>query len=117
MYSKGGGKNGNHACIDASTNISGVSYLALQVFQQSQLRYFTHTTDATSLLQTKQFVHLPSINLLTVISPPMVTAMGLELSEGDFEVFTQLKKIVSQLLGATKDYGKRKRGQGNELDN
>ncbi|KIL60987.1 hypothetical protein M378DRAFT_61343, partial [Amanita muscaria Koide BX008] len=50
LYSRSGGKNGKHCSIAESSNISAVSYCAVQLFEYTHGRQFHHTPIATSRL-------------------------------------------------------------------
>jgi hypothetical protein len=55
MYSKTGGKNGKHAAITQSSNISAVSYIGLQLFENVINRQFRAIPEATALFQTRLY--------------------------------------------------------------
>ncbi|KAF8225333.1 hypothetical protein L208DRAFT_1050423, partial [Tricholoma matsutake] len=48
IYSKTGGKNRKHAGITDASNISAVSYLAVQVFEHMHGHIFCDHPDATA---------------------------------------------------------------------
>ena len=64
LYSKTGGKNGKHAAVTESSNISGLSYVGLQVFKNMLNCQFQPTPEGTALFQTWQFALVPPISVL-----------------------------------------------------
>ncbi|KAF8225197.1 hypothetical protein L208DRAFT_1075454, partial [Tricholoma matsutake] len=48
IYSKTGGKNGKHAAITDTSNISAISYLGVQVFKHMHGCLFQDHPDATA---------------------------------------------------------------------
>jgi hypothetical protein len=97
IYSKTGGKNGKHTAVTDASNISVVSYLAIQVFEHMHGCQFWEHPDATANFQTKQFTILSSYAFLSLLSStPKTVPTGLELALKDAEQFRQL------LLGESK---------------
>ncbi|KAJ7258599.1 hypothetical protein C8J57DRAFT_1073662, partial [Mycena rebaudengoi] len=93
---KGGGKHGKHEPVTDSTIVTAVSYVSGQVFEHLHAALFRSIPTETAMLQTKQFCHLPSINLLCLLSKaPKITPTGLELLPEDSDRF---KKLVGGLL-------------------
>ena len=91
IYSKTGGKNGKHAGVTDASNISAVSYLAVQVFEHMHGRIFRDHPDATATFQTKQFALLSSNAFLCLLSSmPKTIPMGLELDQKDAEQFMEM---------------------------
>ena len=91
IYSKTGGKNGKHAGVTDASNISAVSYLAVQVFEHMHGRIFRDHPDATATFQTKQFALLSSNAFLCLLSStPKTIPMGLELDQKDAEKFMEM---------------------------
>ncbi|KAJ6613242.1 hypothetical protein B0H10DRAFT_1806002, partial [Mycena sp. CBHHK59/15] len=91
LYSKGGGKHGKHEPVTESSIITAISYISVQVFEHQYAAQFRSTPTATAMLQTKQFAHLPSINILCLLSkPPKVLPTGLELALEDADRFKKL---------------------------
>ncbi|KAF8218464.1 hypothetical protein L208DRAFT_1014414, partial [Tricholoma matsutake] len=50
FYSKTGGKHGKHSSITEASNISTISYIAVQLFEFMHGRQFRHTPELTSCL-------------------------------------------------------------------
>ncbi|KAF8237094.1 hypothetical protein L208DRAFT_1071666, partial [Tricholoma matsutake] len=50
FYSKTGGKHGKHSSITEASNISTISYIAVQLFEFMHGRQFRHTPESTSCL-------------------------------------------------------------------
>ena len=64
LYSKTGGKNGKHGSVSESSNISAISYMAVQAFEHIQ---FCSVPAATAIFQTRQFLLLSSMHFLTLL--------------------------------------------------
>jgi hypothetical protein len=103
FYSKTGGKNGKHCSITESSNISAISYIAVQLFEFMHGRQFRQTPEATARLQTRQFALLASISFLSILSSrPKIHSMTgtLELTVEDTELFNTLNHSVPKFRGA-----------------
>ena len=101
IYSETGGKNGKHAAVTDASNISAVSYLAVQVFKHMHGRQFREHPDATANFQTKQFAFLSSYAFLSLLSStPKTVPTGLELALKDAEQFRQLLLGESKFMNA-----------------
>lgn len=111
LYSKTGGKNGKHAAVTESSNISGLSYVGLQVFENMVNRRFRPTPEGTALFQTWQFALVPSISVLCVLhrSPIVGTAHDIEVSVEDSQIFRGLRAGKDRVLLALKQLRKRKK--------
>ncbi|KIJ16759.1 hypothetical protein PAXINDRAFT_46775, partial [Paxillus involutus ATCC 200175] len=48
VYSKGGGKNGKHGAVNSVDHVAAISYVEVQIYQQSFLHQFRAVTDATA---------------------------------------------------------------------
>ncbi|KAJ7034214.1 hypothetical protein C8F04DRAFT_1350091 [Mycena alexandri] len=118
MHSKGGGKYGTHHPVTDSTNISAVSKISVQVFEQLHGNQFRAIPTATAILQTKQFGHILPDNFLCLLSAaPKVVATGLELGAEDSERFRKLSQGLSKFNAAMILFRKRGKKQGgNEVD-
>jgi uncharacterized membrane protein len=115
LYSKTGGKQGKHESISDSSNICAVSNIAVQIFEYVHARQFRSIPEATSILQTKQFALLGSISFLCLLSStPVVTAIGMELTQEDTEHFKILYAAESNFKEAM--CLSRKRGRGKQND-
>ncbi|KAJ7263477.1 hypothetical protein C8J57DRAFT_1070505 [Mycena rebaudengoi] len=112
LYSKGGGKNGRHKPVTESPMITAISYLSVEVFENHHATVFSIPT-ATSFLRTKQFAHIPSNNLLCVLSQtPKPLPTGLSLFPEDAERFKILQRGVTKFHKAMVLF--RKRGKNEE---
>jgi hypothetical protein len=60
LHSKGGGKHGKHEGITESTTITAISYASVQVYEHFHGAHFHDIPEATALLRTRQFAHIPS---------------------------------------------------------
>ncbi|KAJ7239510.1 hypothetical protein C8J57DRAFT_1528161 [Mycena rebaudengoi] len=81
--------------VSPSSFFSVISYLSVEVFEHHHATVFSIPT-ATSFLRTKQFAHIPSINLLSVLSKtPTLLPTGLSLFSEDAERFKILQKGVT----------------------
>ena len=110
-----GGKNGKHAAVADASNISAVSYLAVQVFEHMHGRLFREHPDATVNFRTKQFAFLASHTFLCLLSStPKVVPTGLEVTRQDAEKFMQMSSEENKLRVAIRLC--RKRGQMPDLD-
>ena len=67
LYSKTGGKNGKHSSVSESSNISALSYLAVQAFEHMYAQQFRSIPAATAIFQTRQFIQISAINFLTLL--------------------------------------------------
>jgi len=115
IYSKTGGKNGKHAAVTDASNISAVSYLAIQVFEHMHGRIFREHPDATATFQAKQFALLASNSFLCLLSSiPKTMSTGLELTQKDAEQFGKMLSEESKFMDAMRLF--RKRGQTSYLD-
>jgi hypothetical protein len=114
FYSKTGGKHGKHGSITEASNISAISYVAVQLFEFMHGRQFRHTPESTSRLQTRQFALLPAMMFLTLLSSsPKVNAQSgtLELTLEDSNRFKTLDSGAAKFKDAMKL--SRKRGKRN----
>jgi uncharacterized membrane protein len=110
LYSKAGGKDGKHADKTESSNITAVSYLAVQVFQHNVARQFSVFTMMP--FQTKQFLHLPPHQFLCLVESTVRITPGSSFVEISLEDLTRffcaLEAGQKQLEVALKAFGKRK---------
>ncbi|KAF8150905.1 hypothetical protein B0H34DRAFT_156021 [Crassisporium funariophilum] len=117
LYSKTGGKNGKHSSVTESSNISAISYLAVQVFKHMYAQQFRSIPAATAIFQTRQFTQLSAINFLTLLDykgSSQNQGSNLELSFEDLTRFRTLQKANKQLQAALKLSRKRGRDSDNE---
>jgi hypothetical protein len=98
MYAKTGGANSKNEWVSSTTNICAVSKVAVQVFEYSHGRHFTSKPTKTALLGVHQFSHLPSSNVLTLLSskPRDINKAGFDLSENDLDLFRRLDSNQSR---------------------
>ena len=111
LYSKTGGKNGKHAAVTESSNISGLSYVGLQLFENMLNRQFRPIPEGTALFQTWQFALVPPISILCVLhrSPVVDKAYGIEVSIEDGQVFRGLRAGKDRVLLALKQLRKHRK--------
>jgi hypothetical protein len=114
LYSKTGGKNGKHAAVTDASNISAISYMAVQVFEHMHGRQFREHPDATAMFRTKQFALLASNAFLCLISTPKTVPNGVELSQQEANQYAQLLSGEKKFNDAMRLM--RKRGQASRLD-
>ncbi|KLO09998.1 hypothetical protein SCHPADRAFT_819503 [Schizopora paradoxa] len=98
LYSKGGGKNGKHADVDAVEHLAGASYISVQVFEHSHVRSFRNIPDDFRNLTVYEFAHLPSLQFLALLANPIKeTKTGIEISVGDANFWTLLSKWTATI--------------------
>jgi hypothetical protein len=111
MYSKTGGKNGKHAAISTTTNISATSRLAVQLFEHITDRQFRIYPSLTSPFQAKGFGLIAPASFLTTLSQPgtapIMTATSIQISQVDGAVFRKLKAGHSKFQDAAKSFKER----------
>lgn len=116
MNAKGGGKYGKHEPVTDSTNISALSKISVQVFENLHGAQFRSIPTATAVLQTKQFGHIPPIAFLCLLSAtPKVSPTGLELAQQDsdrFKSFSRELKKFNEAMILFRKRGKRKAAAG-----
>ncbi|KAF8914999.1 hypothetical protein CPB85DRAFT_1218308, partial [Mucidula mucida] len=104
MYKRTGGKNTKHKAITKADSITTVSYFGAQLFQFYQGQFFSNLS---TILRTKQFGHLFSIEVIAVLSEvPAKSKAGLELSDKDMLMYSGLKNKLAKLILGIKDYNK-----------
>ena len=105
LYSKTGGKNGKHSSVSESSNISAISYMAVQVFEHMYARQFRSVPAAMAIFQTRQFLLLSALHFLMLLdykeSSQQQTSI-LEPSPADLNRFRTLQKVDKQLQAAFK---------------
>jgi hypothetical protein len=111
MYAKTGGTNSKNEWVSSTSNICAVSKVSVQVFECVHGRHFTAKPTKTATLNTHQFAHLPSSNILTLLfsKPQNIEKSGFDLSEADFQLFRQLdsKEGRKAIKAAMKTFRKR----------
>ncbi|KAJ7320998.1 hypothetical protein DFH08DRAFT_713262, partial [Mycena albidolilacea] len=91
MHSKGGGKYGKHEPVTDSSNISALSKISVQMFENLHGAQFRSIPSATAVVQTKQFAHIPPIHFLCLLSAPArLIPTGIELIQEDAVRFKTL---------------------------
>ncbi|KAJ7814859.1 hypothetical protein B0H13DRAFT_2242659 [Mycena leptocephala] len=83
MHSKGGGKAGKHEPVTDSSNISALSKISVQLFENLHGAQFRSIPASTAMLHAKQFAHIPPINFLK--RGKRLTAGGGDDVEGEDE--------------------------------
>ncbi|EEB89046.1 hypothetical protein MPER_12908, partial [Moniliophthora perniciosa FA553] len=68
MYSKGGGKHGKHSAVTTSSNVSALSYVAVQLFEHTYGGRFKAIPSFTSGFQVHGFSLIPSWAFLSTTS-------------------------------------------------
>lgn len=118
IYVKSAGANGKHGSVAEVQRIAQASYIACQVFEHKTADQFLAIPEATSLLGTAQFAHLPSHAFLYALSPsPSVQGNGdLTLSPGSSMLFRTLNAALAQVQLAMKLFGKRNAKADTQLD-
>jgi hypothetical protein len=117
LYSKTGGKNGKHAAVTDSSNISAVSYIGVQVFEHMYGRQFRVIPEATAPFLTKQFALLPPISFLCSLSSLPVIPLNsnhLELPPIDISLFHNLQAGHGRFKNAMALFRKRKQADLDE---
>ncbi|KAG7095522.1 hypothetical protein E1B28_006260 [Marasmius oreades] len=96
IYCKGGGKNGKHEFRTESSNISAVSYLVVQLYDEwigtRGLFRAIHNSLEFLRLRAKKFALLPSSFFLCILdTPAQVHHGGIKVSENDWSTFCKLR--------------------------
>ncbi|KAJ6615027.1 hypothetical protein B0H10DRAFT_2220789 [Mycena sp. CBHHK59/15] len=108
LQAKGGGKHGKHEAVTESSNISALSKISVQIFDNLHGTQFRSIPVATALLQAKQFGHIPPINFLCLLSAvPKLSPTGLELVPEDSDRFRTLSRGLVQFNNAMTLFKKR----------
>jgi hypothetical protein len=108
MHSKGGGKAGKHEPVTDSSNISALSKISVQLFENLHGAQFRSIPASTAMLHAKQFAHIPPINFLCLLSAvPKSVPTGLELATEDSESFKKLSRGFQTFDDAMKLFRKR----------
>lgn len=115
---KSGGAGGKHGSVTALERIAQASYIGVQLFEHRAAEHCLAIPEATALLGTLNFAHLPSHAFLFALSPsPSVHGNGdISLSPGSSLLFSDLKAALPQVKEAMKLFGKRKRKSEPQLD-
>ena len=101
MYEKTGGKNGRHQAITKTSNISALSYLALQVYEEARFCTFSSIPTSTAQLQTFQFMHLPPHQVLTVLQHVKISDnSGVKLMQEEWGLYQELSRGLKELQNA-----------------
>jgi len=112
LYSKGGGKNGKHAAIPNVSNVAGISYVGVQVFQRMHRQIFRPVTSSTISFGTMHYQLLPSKSLLCRLSSsPQVKNDSIEIHADDLRIFDTLDNNVKTIEAAAKLFSKRGKGK------
>ena len=103
LYSKLGGLNCKHSAVTDAPSITALSYVGLQVFGHSYVRWFTHIPEETAQLQTKRFA-LPSpknLLLLLRLTVQLNQTQLVEVSSEDikgFDIMVTQKRAIETAL-------------------
>ncbi|KAJ3769842.1 hypothetical protein FB446DRAFT_625572, partial [Lentinula raphanica] len=112
MYSRTGGKNGKHAAVSTTSNISALSYIAVQFFEHAHAAHFRKSPSFMSPLDTMAYAFLPSYAFLTILGSDAVPAAGLNIriqKQADLDLFRSLSSSasLSSLKLANNEFRKR----------
>ncbi|KAJ7728967.1 hypothetical protein DFH07DRAFT_757091, partial [Mycena maculata] len=108
LQAKGGGKHGKHEAVTESSNISTLSKISVQIFDNLHGTQFRSIPAATALLQAKQFGHTPPINFLCLLSAVLkLSPTGLKLVPEDSDRFRTLSRGLVQFNNAMTLFRKR----------
>ncbi|KAJ6538761.1 hypothetical protein B0H10DRAFT_2245563 [Mycena sp. CBHHK59/15] len=120
MHSKGGGKYGKHEAVTDSSNISALSKISVQIFENFHGAQFRSIPTSTAILQSKQFAHIAPIDFLCLLSSvPKLVPTGLELTPEDSEHFKKLSAGFPTFIEAMKLFrkqGKKITVEADDLD-
>ncbi|KAI0037793.1 hypothetical protein FA95DRAFT_1684813 [Auriscalpium vulgare] len=120
IYSKTGGKNGKHAAVVDVPNIAAISYIAVEAYSYIAARQFATIPHFMASWQVKRFALIPSYSALCALSnPPSIitpTGRSIEISPSDAGVFKQLQTFESKLPKLAKDFRKRDKSDGKEIE-
>ena len=111
MYTKTAGKNSRQEPVAQTSNICALSRIAIKVHENMYGRRFSPFPSETSGLQTFQFLHLHSHQILTLVNQSIVTDAGgfVELPQSEWEVFKDLERVAHVVVDAMKAFGSRRR--------
>ncbi|KAF6765888.1 hypothetical protein DFP72DRAFT_996748 [Ephemerocybe angulata] len=112
MYSKTAGKNGKHAAITESSNITAISYIGLRVWEHTSENNFKGHPDSTYMTQSNRYAHLPPFHFLMVLAQTsvVVTAGGdLRLNDEYMAHFKNIKSQESQIRASLQIFTGRKK--------
>ncbi|KAF9242624.1 hypothetical protein BU15DRAFT_72734 [Melanogaster broomeanus] len=111
LYSKGGGKNGKHSAVTRIDSVAGVSYFAVQIFEQQFQALFTAIPAVTAPFQCRQFALIPSTAFFTVLlvrpSDSKTIRGGIELDLRDLTTYVTLTNAENQIKEAAKGFRRR----------
>jgi hypothetical protein len=117
MHSKGGGKYGKHEAVTDSSNLSALSKISVQIFENFHGAQFRSIPTSTAILQSKQFAHIAPIEFLCLLSSvPKLVPTGLELTSPDSERFKKLSAGFPTFVEALKLFRKRGKKMAGDLD-
>jgi hypothetical protein len=121
VHSKGGGKAGKHEPFTDSSDISALSKILVQLFENIHGAQFRSIPASTAMLQTKQFTHVPPINFVCLLSAvPKSVPTGFELATEDSENFKKLSRGFQTFVDAMKLFRKRGKrmtaGRGDDVE-
>jgi hypothetical protein len=111
LYAKTGGKNAKHAAMLKSPNISELSHLGLQLFENVINRQFRAVPEATAIFQTHQYTLCsPNAILCLLHRRPESVHNHIQVSVEDGQLFRGLRTGKNQVLAAQKLLRRRKQG-------
>ncbi|KAF9000963.1 hypothetical protein BDQ17DRAFT_1426796 [Cyathus striatus] len=111
LHSKTAGKYGKHAAVTDSSSIAVISYLGVQVFENTTANHFSATLQATVPLDTRYYQHIFSIQFLLVLPSSVITIQrngGLVMENGyHMNIFRDLISKANKLKAALKVFNPR----------
>jgi hypothetical protein len=110
MYQKTGGKNAKNEAVAISSNLCALSRISVQVFEYNHTGLqFTCKPTTTLPLNAFQFAHLPSYEILTLLTnkPHSVNDSGFDTSQGDIDLYHTLNRGLESIQAAMKLFRKR----------
>ena len=101
MYSKGGGKAGAHAYIQAADTIGSISFVLAQTYEHAKGRTFRRIHSATAMVGVSRFAHIPPGSVLFRV-PDKVSQTNnfVDLSSASTLKFNELLREKKELLWA-----------------
>lgn len=89
-----------------SPNITALSYIGVQVFENTHFKWFTHITSKTTQLHTRQFALLsPKFFLLCLHSTAKTSgAQVVEVTHEDYLEFRNMTEGVGRIRNALHKY-------------
>lgn len=113
IYVKGPGAGGKHGSVPEIQKVVQASYISVQLFEHRTAEHFRAIPEATALLGSLQFAHLPSRAFLYALSPPPTVhgdgALSLSTDSDACSLFKDLKMALPALNYAMKIFAQRRK--------